>query len=150
MAPIAGFPPLPPERWRDVQAVAAYKSLPLKHEKLAQVLGIARRRNGGPPPHDRPLSGQRKPASSTAAPIRWRGSFGIVTPMSPARSRTTGASGLAAAGGGGIWRLTETINQRGIAVDMAYVRAMKKIVTDAAVPLLKEFRDLTGDQSGPA
>ena len=39
MVPRAGFPPLPPERWRDVQAVAAYKSLPLKHEKLAQVLG---------------------------------------------------------------------------------------------------------------
>ena len=40
MVPRAGFPPLPPERWRDVQAVAAYRSLPLKHEKLAQVLGV--------------------------------------------------------------------------------------------------------------
>ena len=144
MHPIAGFPPLPPERWRDVQAVAAHRSLPLKHEKLAQVLGVdAQKDMEG----SRLTIGLSRPDKKTGMLDRRPETLARVlqychTDVAGEKQNYRRLGWLPPAEEQ-IWRLTETINQRGIAIDIPYVRAMKQIVTDAAVPLLAEFRDLT-------
>jgi DNA polymerase len=43
-----------------------------------------------------------------------------------------------------IWELDQTINQRGILLDLDYVRQALLVVERASKPLLQEFRDLTG------
>ncbi len=43
-----------------------------------------------------------------------------------------------------VWLLDQTINERGVRLDIPFIAAAQKIVDDATVPLLAEFRNLTG------
>jgi DNA polymerase bacteriophage-type len=44
----------------------------------------------------------------------------------------------------GVWTLDQKINQRGVRIDLDFVRQAQAVVDRATVPLLAEFRDLTG------
>lgn len=43
-----------------------------------------------------------------------------------------------------VWELDQRINQRGLRIDLPYVRASLDVVERASLPLKKEFADLTG------
>jgi DNA polymerase len=43
-----------------------------------------------------------------------------------------------------IWQLDQTINERGLHLDVPLIQAMRRIANDAIVPLAKEFSGLTG------
>ncbi len=46
-----------------------------------------------------------------------------------------------------VWMLDQTINRRGVQLDMPLIRSMRKIVDDASGPLKEEFAALTGGLS---
>jgi DNA polymerase len=43
-----------------------------------------------------------------------------------------------------VWLLDQRINERGVRLDLDLIAKMQKIVSDASVPLLKEFGEITG------
>lgn len=144
MVPL-GMPELPPERWEDTQATAAWKSCPLKLEKLLQVLGanVQKDMEGS-----RLTIGLSKANRKTGMLDRTRETIervieycktdvdgeeialNIIGDLSPAERK--------------VWLLDQDINHRGISVDMDFVRQAQMIVERASVPLLEEFRELTG------
>lgn len=43
-----------------------------------------------------------------------------------------------------VWELDQTINERGIKLDMPFVKACQSVIDQALIPLAKKFADLTG------
>lgn len=144
-----GFPPIPVERWEDTMATCAWKALPLKLEKAALALKL---------PLDKDMEGNRLTlgmsrinkktgmypertaekavriadycAQDVAVEGALRKRIGLLSDQSPQER--------------GIWLLDQKINQRGVRIDLDFVRQAQRVVDRATVPLLAEFRDLTG------
>lgn len=148
MVPTFDFPPIPVERWEDTMAMAAWKSLPLKLEKAAGVLhlplqkdmdgsrltiGMSRINRKTQMYPERPPEKLTRIADYCAQDVavesQLRHRLGLLKDQSPHER--------------GIWLLDQKINQRGVRIDLEFVRAAQQVVDRATVPLLAEFRDLT-------
>lgn len=140
-----GFPPIPIERWECTLAVCAHKSLPLALEKAASALGLT---------VEKDKEGNRL----TLAMSRFdkKGYLPELTPEKRDRiaqycdqdvrverqiEQRVGRLGTHERK---IWMYDQTINQRGVRLDMAFVRAALRVVERATGPLQREFADLTG------
>lgn len=143
MVPVLGMPPLPPERWEDTQATAAYKSLPLALEKLLKVLGRPTQKDMEGSRLTIGLSRPKKDGSYD----RTTATLGRVVEY--CKTDVAGeedalhALGDVSAGERKVWLLDQEINHRGVKIDLEFVRAAQQVVDRATVPLLTEFRDLT-------
>lgn len=144
MVKFFGFPDIPDERWHDTQAVCAMKALPLKLERAALVLGLpAKKDKEGsritiglskpnkkgyyeimPEKLERVYDYNRSDISTTKALHRRIGE------LSPAERN--------------VWLLDQRINQRGVRLDMQFVRAASTVVQRSLAPLAKRFAELTG------
>jgi DNA polymerase bacteriophage-type len=139
-----GWPPIPLAQWHDTMARCGQVQLPMKLEKVAQWLAL---------PVQKDMEGSRltlslsRPDKSGNFPevtgaVRERvGSYcwtdiGTQTALHkrlgwlPGRERD-------------VWLLDQVINDRGIRLDMALVRAMSDVVERAKLPLLSRFREIT-------
>ena len=140
-----GLPEMPPERWEDTQATAAWRSLPLQLEKLMKVLDL---------PFQKDMEGSRltvslsKPNKKTGMLDRSPETLRRVVEYcktdvacEAAVLRTLGDLSPAERK---VWLLDQEINQRGVRLDMEFVRQAQLVVDRATPPLLEEFRDITG------
>lgn len=145
MVYVYGFPPLPNERWHDTMAVAGMKQVPLDLDMLTKTLGspIGKDKEGSKftrslsKPNKKTGMLDRSPASlarvytyceSDVGEERWvLNRLGFLTPEERR-----------------VWLLDQKINQRGVGLDLDYVRACQKVVDGAMVPLAKEFAEITG------
>lgn len=144
MMPVFGWPDIPNERWHDTQAVCAMKGLPLKLERAAMALRLA----------------VQKDTDGTKATLAYgrpnKAGYLVQTPEKLQRVVDYCKQDVAAelelhrrvrglgADERKVWLLDMEINQRGVRLDMDFVRAAQKICDDAALPLRKEFEELTG------
>ena len=139
-----GWPDIPDERWHDTMAVCAMKGLPLALERAALVLRL---------PSQKDMEGSR----ITKALSRLdRKGYSQITDEKIDRVITYNMGDLYSQcdlyrrvkGLGDaerkVWLLDQTINERGVRLDIPYVDACKEIVDQAGKPLLQEFHDLTG------
>jgi DNA polymerase len=145
MVPQYGFPPLPPERWHDTQAVCAWKSLPLSLDAVSRVLRLQTQKDKV---GSRLTIGLSKPDKKTGMLDRSPETLARVVEycktdvagelelhkrigyLSPAERK--------------IWLKDQEINQRGVRLDLDFISAAQSVVDKASVPLLAEFRALTG------
>ena len=166
MVPRMGLPLLPNERWHDTMASAAYKAVPLGLEPLLKALNLGTEKDMegrtmtiGLSEPETMASWQRKfPGVGTKA--AWERQFvkGMMD-RSPATMqrvvqycRSDVAQQTAVLGRLGtlppnereVWLLDQKINQRGIGVDLEYVRACKRVVDAASLQFKEEFSQLTG------
>ena len=143
-----GWPDIPNERWHDPQSVCAMKGIPLKLDAALRALDLGRKdvegtstvltfsrfdkqgRLGGDP--------ATRPARLERTYIYCRDND---VPQELALHRRIGSLGAAERK---VWLLDQSINERGIRLDMAFVKAAQHICEDAAGPLLKEFQKITG------
>lgn len=144
MVPDYGWPDIPNGRWHDTMAVCAYKSLPLKLDDVARVLRLAVQKDAE---GSRLVVGMSKPNK--------RGELDH-SPEKLARVYAYNETDIAAETGlherlgylpvpeRNVWLLEQRMNERGIGIDLNFVRAAKKICDDAAKPDLAEFAGLTG------
>jgi DNA polymerase len=144
MVPL-GMPELPPERWEDTQATAAWYSLPLKLEKLCQVLGLAVQKDME---GSRLTIGLSKPNKKTGMLDRSRATLLRVVDYCKTdvagEEATLRRLGSLSRAERMVWLLDQEINHRGVRLDMEFVRAAQLVVDRASMPLAEEFRDLTG------
>ncbi len=145
MVPIVGMPPLPPSRWEDTQATCAWRALPLALEKVSKVLLLPIQKDmegnrltiGLSRPHRKTGALDRSPATIRRV-IQYCRTDVVgeemllhrIGSLSPAERK--------------VWELDQDINQRGVRIDLQFVNAAQRVVRKASVPLMEEFRDLTG------
>jgi DNA polymerase len=141
-----GFPPIPIERWNDVQATSALYGLPQKLENMLPAIGSTIVKDTEGSALTIGLSKRNKKT----------GEYPEVTPEILARVGAYNESdieGLAAvhaatgdlpAGERKIWELHQRINRRGVCLDLDLVRAAKVIAESSREPLIAELADLTG------
>lgn len=139
-----GWPDIPNDRWHDSMASCAMKGIPLKLERALLVLRLSNQKD---------TEGTRETLSysrtnrrgfydrspeKTARIIRYCRSDISGELELHRRVRGLGASERQ------VWLLDQEINERGVRLDMDFVRQAQRIVDSASVPLVKEFRELTG------
>ena len=145
MVPIYSWPNIPNSRWHDSMAVAAMKLLPQDLDMLARVLRL---------PVQKDMEGN-KLIKELSKPDR-KGNYPELTPAKIKRigeycQRDTETQehahrtiGFLPPGERSVWLLDQRINERGVKLDMDFVRAAQEVVDKASVPLTKEFEELTG------
>jgi DNA polymerase len=144
MVGVHGWPPLPPERWHDTMAVACRKTLPPALDNVGAVLKL---------PVQKDKEGHRlmmqmcKPG---------RNGFFDHDPVKMDRLVQYNVGDVdtqyelhRALGGLGpeerrVWILDQKVNQRGIRVDVAYVRQCMGLLEAARAPMERSFCALTG------
>jgi DNA polymerase len=141
-----GAPEIPIEQWHDTQARAQQMALPGGLEKLLVALGM---------PTEKDKEG-RALTLSFSKPDRKTGMLPVMTPAKRARigqycDSDTGSQtsvhrrlGWLPPHERPIWELSQRINDRGVPLDMDFVRAAQMIVDKATDPLAARFKVLTG------
>lgn len=146
MVPQFGFPDIPNSRWDDTMAVAAMKQVPQNLDTLSRILRLP---GGKDTEGSRLTIGLSKPNKKTGMlPERTpeimhrvytycesdidqeRGALNRLGHLSPGERK--------------VWLLDQTINERGVKIDLPFVSACQAIVDKASGPLQEEFRELTG------
>lgn len=164
-----GFPEMPPERWDDTMARCYYRGVPGGLDKAAVALEVSEQKDAEgraltlslSKPITKKLWMTWKPDGITQA--EWNRQYrsdhydrrpeilrrvadycmqdcvteiavgDAVGPLSHYERR--------------VWELDQRMNQRGLAVDLNYIRASKAVIDVAKRPLLAEFDKLTGGLS---
>lgn len=145
MVPIYGFPPLPNDRWHDTMSVAAQKQLPLELDKLTKVLRLPDTKDREGSAFTRALSKpNRKTGMLDRSPASLQRAYLYCESDVRSERGVQDRIGFLQPSERKVWLLDQTINQRGIRVDMDYVLACQKIVKEATEPLAKEFIEITG------
>jgi DNA polymerase len=142
-----GFPPVPAGRWVDLRAICSAFGLPRALDKALTALML---------PVEKDKEGQRL-VRSLSRPDRKTGAYPELTPAVLERVaaynridvialETMHGRGLSAlpAGERAVWELDQRINARGIAIDVAFVEAAKRIADQAMGEAVAEFARLTG------
>lgn len=140
-----GWPELPPERWHDTVAVAARRTLPMSLDKVGAVLQLQTQKD---------KEGHRL-MMQMCKPDR-DGNFSNHTPANLARLKQYNVGdvdtqydlhkrlGGLGASERAIWIRNQIVNQRGILVDVPYVKQCMAILEKARGPMEEEFRKATG------
>ena len=141
-----GFAPIPIARWSDTQAVCAYYALPLDLERALTALNL---------PVVKDKEGRRL-VLSLSRPNRKTGLHPEVTPEIQERVAeynrvdVEGAVAIDTALGRlpkrerRVWELDQTINHRGIGIDLDFVHAAKNLADWQFEEAFNEFEKLTG------
>jgi DNA polymerase bacteriophage-type len=150
MVRVYGFPDIPNERWRDTQAVCAWKAIPIALEPACDLLELENRKD--PLGHKlmRSLNKPNKQGEFEDArnPQVLRSVYTYNTRDILCQSELHSRIGVLRPKELSIWQLDQTINERGIRIDTDYCRAAMEVVRKASVPLLREFEELTGLRPG--
>lgn len=169
MVALFGFPPIPIERWEDTMATAAWKSIPLALDMGAAVLALGVQKDAEgraltlsmSKPLTKKAHAEMFPGEGTKK--AWNETFrpGMLPKLTPTVRRRIAAycqQDVAVAGTmrhrlgllsdqsqheRGVWMLDQRINQRGVRIDMPFVRAAMRVVERATIMLRSEFAALT-------
>jgi DNA polymerase bacteriophage-type len=141
-----GFPLIPTQRWVDLRATASCFALPRSLDKALAALGL---------PIEKDKAGQRL-VRSLSRLDRKTGAYPELTPEIVARVVEYNRSdivaleamrrqglGLLATPEQAVWELDQRINARGIAIDVDFVQAAKRIADQAMDEAIEEFARLT-------
>jgi DNA polymerase len=146
MVPVFGFPDIPNNRWDDTMAVAAMKQVPQDLDLLSRILRL---------PGGKDMEGSAL-VKSLSRPNKKTGAMPKITDAIRARVESycetdvlqeryaLNRLGRLSPQERQVWLLDQRINERGVKVDLDFVRAARKIVDDASGPLSAEFAGLTG------
>jgi DNA polymerase len=142
-----GFPPIPISRWDNAQATCSYLALPRALDKTLTVIGSEVVKDA---PGRRLVLSLSRPHRRTGAYLEITSevlervaAYNRIDIDGLAEIRT--AVGTLPERERRVWELDQTINQRGIGIDIDFVRAAKHIAEASKGALLEEFADLTKD-----
>ena len=144
MVPL-GYPDIPNERFHDTMAVAARKSLPLGLDPLTRALNL---------PVQKDMEGHRlmlkmcKPDKDGGWSQHTHENMQREAEYNVGDVDSQYSAHLALGGLGAeerqVWLDDATINQRGVLVDVPFVRACQDVLEMVRTPMTAEFKELTG------
>ena len=147
MVPLYGFPDIPNERWADTQAMCAMRALPIDLDGAVRVLRLSATKDTAASRDTIALSKPDK--RGYFSKLRQPKEFVYTYCADDVRAEVGlhHRLGLLPAVEQEVWQLDQTINERGVRIDLDFVRQAQKIVTDASKPLIVKFAQITGGLS---
>lgn len=162
-----GFPPIPLRRWACTMAAAFYKGLPGKLERAGAAvhLPVEKDMEGSrftinlSKPMTKKAHEEKWPGPTVMTKAEWNRRYTPTPDRSPqaiqrvvrycaqdcyVEDELSHVTGPLSDYERRVWELDQTINHRGVRVDLDFVRQAIKVVEGARRPLEKEFADLTG------
>lgn len=145
MVKVFAWPDIPNHRWHDTQAVCAMKVIPQDLDRASPVLRLSIQKDKEGSALAKSLS---KPNKKTGLYDRSEKTLARVYAycgqdvLGEVEMHET--IGWLPAGERRVWLLNQRVNERGLQLDMDYVRKSQEIVDKASAPLIVEFADLTG------
>ncbi len=149
MVPQYGFPPIPIERWDCTLAACAWKGIPLALDRAGRALQVVMEKD----------KEGNKLTLSLSKPDKKTDNLPDITPDILERVQTYCDQDVVVEGGimkrigiisrqnlneRRVWILDQKINQRGVRLDLDFVRAAQLVIARQSGPLLQEFQKLTG------
>lgn len=144
MVPTYGFPDIPNSRWHDTQAVCAMKVLPQALEDVSSVLGLRAQKDMDGRRITLGFSKPTKAGSLERTPESLERCYAYCDADVSEELELHERLGWLPPGERSVWLLNQRINERGVRLDLDYVRACQAIVDQASGPLLQEFQSITG------
>jgi DNA polymerase len=144
MVPEYRMPDIKNTRWHDIQAVAAMKVLPQNLEDLAGLLALKNQKDMAGNAVMRALSKTKKDGNYDRSPELLAQNDGYCLQDVATESEAHDYLGWLPPGERQVWLLNQRVNERGLALDLGYIRAAKSVVERAAPPLLDSFAKITG------
>lgn len=144
MVPHFHWPDVPNARWHDTMAAAAYRALPLALERALTALRVPAKKDMEGRRLTLGLSKPRKDGSyeRSEAALARVGAYCIDDVL--AEAALAQRLGPLPDAEQQVWLLDQRINERGIRLDLPYIRACQDVVRRASEPLEAEFRGVTG------
>lgn len=144
MMPVYAWPDIPNERWHDTQSVCAMKGLPLKLERAASALGLKMQKDMEGSRATVALSKPNRAGFFDRSPEKLQRVYdynrGDLLAELELHRRVRGLGSAERQ----VWLLDQTINERGVRLDLEFIDRAQSIVDQATGPLTKEFEELTG------
>lgn len=148
MVPEFGIPDVPNERWHDILAVCAMKAIPQKLEKAVKTLGLPIEKDTAGSRFTVALSRPNKKGYLDRSPASIQRVVDYCYQDVRAEKGLLKKIGSHKNGGDieerDVWLLDQTINERGVRLDLGYIAACQKIVRDVTSPMLARHKALTG------
>lgn len=144
MMPDFGFPDIPNYRWADVQAVAAMKVLPQDLDRCIQVLRLPIMKDKVGSKATIALSKPNKRGEYDRSVAAMQATDAYCEQDILAEAGLHARLGWLPPGERSVWLLNQRINERGLRLDLPYIRAAQQVVDRATEPLALEFQELTG------
>jgi DNA polymerase len=138
-----GWPDIPNSRWHDTQACCAMKVIPQDLETAIKVLRL---------PHEKDMEGSAITLSMSKAnkagyylrdPVKLEKVYEYCRQDIRGEIEVHGRLGWLPPKERTVWLLNQRVNERGVRLDLGYIRSCQRIVDLASAPLLREFAGLT-------
>ena len=140
MVPDFGWPEIPAEQWADSMARCAELALPQKLEKACGVLNLPFQKDTAASKRTIALSKRGAVVTAEALADSVKYNVSDVDAQKGLHRRI----GWLTPGERRVWDLNETINNRGVMLDLELVDQMQSVLAEAAGPLEQEFKQITG------
>ena len=139
-----GFPDIPNSRWHDTQAVCAMRVIPQDLEHAIKVLRLPHAKDTAASKFTIALSKADKRGYFDRSPEALKIVSDYCVQDIRGEVELHARLGWLPSGERTVWLLNQRINERGVRLDLDYIRAAQRIVDQASAPLLDEFKQLTG------
>jgi len=144
MVPVYGFAPIPGRRWHDTMAVAAMKAMPLDLDLLSRVLGLDVTKDMEGSSFTKKLSRPNRRGELDRSKPSLERVYDYCSVDIRSQTAVHARLGWLPPMERDIWLLDQRINERGVRLDLGYIRAAKSVVDRASEPLGHEFHRITG------
>lgn len=148
MVELDAWPDIPDNRWHDTMAACAMRVLPLDLDRAALVLRLPFQKDTEGSRLTRGLSKPRKDGSYDRTPETLARVASYCADDIRAESALHQRVGWLPPGERRVWLLDQLINERGVRLDLEFVKRAQEVVDRASVPLQAEFVKLTGLKVG--
>lgn len=139
-----GYPDIPNERWEDTAASCAMKAIPINLDRASLALRLPVLKDKEGSRITKSLSKANKKGFYNRDRLILERVYAYNRQDVLATQELSMRVGSLPEGEHKVWLLDQTINERGVGLDLEFVRAARSIVDKASLPLIEEFRQITG------
>lgn len=144
MVPVFGLPDIPNDRWEDTAATCCMKAVPSKLELATLALRLTVHKDKEGNRITKSLSKPNKKGFYNREPAILERVYQYNRQDVYEQEELLARIGSLPDAERKVWLLDQTINERGIGLDMDFIAAAADIVDQASIPLIEEFKEITG------
>lgn len=144
MVPVYDWPDIPNSRWHDTMAVCAMKVIPQDLEHAVLTLRLPGQKDMDGSKLVKSLSKPDKRGHYDRTPETLKKTYSYCGNDVVAEIGLHLRVGWLPIGERSVWLLDQRINERGVRLDLPFIKAAKEVVEKASVPLAQEFAEITG------
>jgi DNA polymerase len=139
-----GLPDIPNPRWDDTMATCAMMAIPLDLDRATLALRLRNRKDKEGSAFTKKMSKPNRKGYYDRSPDSIARVIRYCEQDIMAEHDLRQRLGPLPAGERNVWLLDQRINERGVLLDMPFIRAAQRVVDLASAPLIEEFSTITG------